>query len=171
MVRIANYDPRWPGLYEVEKQRILALIGSNIEAIQHFGSTSVRGLCSKPCIDTVVGLKDMAISERLQTILGRLGYRYVAHALNERWQIIGREGSVSFRVHIVPYRGARWNGFLALRNYLSSHPSIAREYCHRKRRLAMLYRASPRRYYEGKRDFIESTEAMARRRSPRKDTV
>jgi GrpB-like predicted nucleotidyltransferase (UPF0157 family) len=157
-----DYDSRWPGLYEVEKQRVLALIGDKIEAIEHFGSTSVPGMCGKPCIDAVAGVKDMSISRHLKTILGRLGYHYVAHAPDQLWQIVGREGSVSFRLHIVPHEGRRWNGFLALRDYLRSHRSIALEYCRRKRRLAMMHRLDPRTYYEGKREFIESTEAQAR---------
>lgn len=55
-IKIVDYDPTWPALFEREKIRILDLIGDLVEEIHHVGSTSVLGLCAKPKIDIDVVL-------------------------------------------------------------------------------------------------------------------
>ncbi len=77
-----------------------------------------------------------------QPSLGSLSYHYIIGTRD--WEIVGKSGSVSFRLHMVPYDSDRWNGFLSFRNYLRSHRNVALEYCHRKRGLAYMHRLDPR---------------------------
>ena len=56
-IRIAEYDPRWPELFEEESARIATALGERIEAIEHVGSTAVPGLGAKPIIDIMIGLR------------------------------------------------------------------------------------------------------------------
>jgi GrpB-like predicted nucleotidyltransferase (UPF0157 family) len=163
MVKVVEYDPRWPTMFQIEKQRILTLIGSNIEAIEHFGSTSVAGMCAKPCIDIVVGLKDMKNSAIVEKAVSRLGYDRLGGG--ENWSILGKPGSTSFRLHVLRYHGERWNGFLSFRDYLRIHRKIAIDYCRRKKRLAVIHRWDRRGYSRAKREFIDLVEDTARRES------
>jgi hypothetical protein len=39
---IAAYDPRWPRRFEEERARLLALLGADVVALEHFGSTAPR---------------------------------------------------------------------------------------------------------------------------------
>ena len=55
-VVIVDYDPRWPAMYEEEKERIVATLGPAIAAIEHMGSTAVPGLAAKPIIDIMLGI-------------------------------------------------------------------------------------------------------------------
>src|ERR1019366_6870997 len=48
---IADYDPRWPGMFEEEKERLLHCVGQWVLDIEHIGSTAVAGLGAKPVID------------------------------------------------------------------------------------------------------------------------
>jgi GrpB-like predicted nucleotidyltransferase (UPF0157 family) len=160
-VQIAEYDPRWPTLYEVEKQRLLTLIGNKIEAIEHFGSTSIPGMCAKPCIDLIIGLRDLKVFVPLERTLSRLGYRPIAYSPDHKWRIVGRNGSVSFRLHMVPYKSHRWIGFLAMRDYLRAHQDLAFDYCRRKRKYAVLHRMDSRAYFHAKYDFVAAAEAKA----------
>jgi GrpB-like predicted nucleotidyltransferase (UPF0157 family) len=47
-VAVVDYDPQWPLLYEQGKNRILDGVGPKVLAIEHIGSTAVRGLGAKP---------------------------------------------------------------------------------------------------------------------------
>ena len=54
---LVDYDPRWPGAYAAEKERILAALGDRVMAIEHYGSTAIRGLRAKPIVDILVGIR------------------------------------------------------------------------------------------------------------------
>lgn len=54
-VRVIPYDPRWPARYEEEADRIREILGDQLVAIHHIGSTAVlsahpscgcKGVCS-----------------------------------------------------------------------------------------------------------------------------
>src|SRR5687767_1955726 len=54
-VGIAPYDPAWPQMFEDEKTHLLACLPRElIGRIEHFGSTAVPQLASKPIIDMLV---------------------------------------------------------------------------------------------------------------------
>lgn len=50
-VIVTAYNPNWPALYEQEAQAIRQILGKELIAIHHIGSTSVPGLFAKPIID------------------------------------------------------------------------------------------------------------------------
>jgi GrpB-like predicted nucleotidyltransferase (UPF0157 family) len=50
-IRLADYDPAWPGLFEREAARIRAALGDRVLRLEHIGSTSVPGLAAKPITD------------------------------------------------------------------------------------------------------------------------
>jgi hypothetical protein len=47
-VRLVDYDPGWPGLYEREAGRIRSALGDRVLLLEHIGSASVPGLAAKP---------------------------------------------------------------------------------------------------------------------------
>lgn len=159
-MEVVSYDPRWRTLYEVERLRLLMLIGKKIRAVEHIGSTSVPGLCAKPCIDIAVGLDDVGSADDLETSLTLLGYQYVTG--HREGRIFGKRRSPSFRLHLVQYAGSQWTGFLAVSSYLRSHPRAALEYCKEKRRLSYILRLTGRGYHDAKSGFLNDIEATAR---------
>jgi GrpB-like predicted nucleotidyltransferase (UPF0157 family) len=50
-IRVVEYDPTWPLLFETRRQSVAVLLLPLDPEILHFGSTSVPGLASKPRID------------------------------------------------------------------------------------------------------------------------
>jgi GrpB-like predicted nucleotidyltransferase (UPF0157 family) len=42
-IYIADYDPKWPGMFEAEAQRLRAALGGLVLRIDHIGSTAVPG--------------------------------------------------------------------------------------------------------------------------------
>jgi GrpB-like predicted nucleotidyltransferase (UPF0157 family) len=161
-VKIVSYDQRWPLIFEVEKQRILMLSGNKVAAVEHFGSTAIPRICAKPCIDMLVGLNHWGEADDLQRMFSRLDYHYIA-GLEIDWRILGRTGSPAFRLHLLPYQNFRWKGFIALRDYLRSNPRVAAEYCRQKKHLAVTHHTDRVQYSQGKRDFLDNVEGLARR--------
>lgn len=59
----------WPNQFDAIAKHIRAIVGSNIERIDHIGSTAVAGLAAKDIIDiqlTVTDINDLGIIERLK---------------------------------------------------------------------------------------------------------
>lgn len=48
MIDVVDYDPEWPGQYEVLAARVRDALGATALRIEHIGSTSVPGLAAKP---------------------------------------------------------------------------------------------------------------------------
>jgi GrpB-like predicted nucleotidyltransferase (UPF0157 family) len=76
-VKLAEYDPGWPGQYEFQATRIRSALGEQILLLEHIGSTSVPGLAAKPVIDILLVVTDPADEQAYVPPLERAGYRLV----------------------------------------------------------------------------------------------
>lgn len=175
-VAIADYDRRWPEMYEAEKARILEAAGQWLVDIQHVGSTSVPGLAAKPIIDIMPGIRSLADAPRIIEPMSRLGYEYIPEyedQLPERRYFRKPAGPEfvnrrNFHVHVVETTSDFWHRHLAFRDYLRTHPEAAAEYAALKRRLAAEFRSDREGYTEAKSDFITRIERLAMgREAPR----
>src|SRR4051794_9746210 len=59
-VRLEEYDPAWPRLFEREAARVRAALGNRALRLEHVGTTSVPGLAAKPLIDMLLVVADSA---------------------------------------------------------------------------------------------------------------
>lgn len=59
LVTVVPYNPQWPQLFEEEAKSLRALLGENLVALFHIGSTSVPGLAAKPIIDILPVVQDI----------------------------------------------------------------------------------------------------------------
>lgn len=75
-VKMANYDPNWPKLFEKEKNLILGAVGRIVVGIEHIGSTAVPGLGAKPIIDILVAVSHLSDAKRCIEPLKMIGYEY-----------------------------------------------------------------------------------------------
>ena len=55
VVRLAEYDGRWPVLFAAEAERLLASGDGMPLRLEHIGSTSIAGMCAKPVLDILAG--------------------------------------------------------------------------------------------------------------------
>ena len=54
-VAVVPYDPRWPEMFQEEKEHLLSCLPNTlITRIEHFGSTAVPGLSAKPIVDMLI---------------------------------------------------------------------------------------------------------------------
>ena len=51
VVRLVEYDSRWPELFEAEAERLRPVAERLSLVLEHVGSTSIPGLCAKPVLD------------------------------------------------------------------------------------------------------------------------
>jgi len=165
IIAIADYDPRWPELYQEEKRRILEVIGDLVAAIEHVGSTAVPDLAAKPIIDIIVGVHRLEDASRCVGPLIAMGYEYVpqyeTYIPERRYFRKPKERPRTHHLHMVETTSEFWRRHLAFRDFLRSHPDVAREYAQLTRQLATRYGADGFGYAEAKSPFIKSVLARA----------
>src|SRR5438552_1119268 len=153
---ISDYDPDWPRMFELLRERVAAALGEIVDRIEHVGSTSVPGMRAKPVIDLDVLLRsgdDLAVAiERL----ARIGYEYQGNR--------GIPGRESFRttdaalpahhLYVCPPRSAEFARHIALRDYLRAHPEEAGAYSALKKSLYPQFRDDRYGYQNAKDAFV-----------------
>lgn len=74
---IKAYQKDWVEEYIKEKEKFCSLLGQEIIAVEHIGSTAVEGLGAKPLIDMMIGVTDLQITENWIEVISEIGYEYV----------------------------------------------------------------------------------------------
>ena len=74
LVRVADYDPKWPEMFEAEAALVREIIGDNLITIFHIGSTAVPGLKAKPVIDMLPVVRDVEALGGLTREFDAAGY-------------------------------------------------------------------------------------------------
>jgi GrpB-like predicted nucleotidyltransferase (UPF0157 family)/GNAT superfamily N-acetyltransferase len=158
-VELVEYDPGWPALYELERERLAPLLEA-LE-IHHIGSTAVRGLLAKPIIDMVALVDDLhaPIAALIDS-----GYQY-ARAFNatlthRRFLCYPTASHRTHHLHLVDDR-PELERRLRFRDRLRADPALADEYVALKRALAARYPEDREAYTEAKAPFIERVEHQA----------
>lgn len=166
---IAVYDPRWPKVYERERQTIAHAIGERLVAIEHVGSTAVPGLGAKPIVDIMAGLPALGDADACIAPLAALGYHFVPEAMRdlpddrsfERWTESYEQGTEVAHLHLTEYDSAFWREHLLFRDLLRARPETALAYEQLKRELAPQH-TSGATYAQAKTSFVQSVLAQAR---------
>ena len=73
-VRVVPYDGAWASAFESIKNEIESALGSLVLRVEHVGSTSVKGMCAKPCIDIDAVICDDTPLDEVVLALHRVGY-------------------------------------------------------------------------------------------------
>jgi GrpB-like predicted nucleotidyltransferase (UPF0157 family) len=73
-VRLVDYDPAWPALYQREAARIRTALGGGALLLEHVGSTAVPHLAAKPRIDIVLAVADSSDEASYVPSLEAAGY-------------------------------------------------------------------------------------------------
>jgi len=168
-IRIVDYDPDWPLMFEAEKSKVIAAVDGRISTAVHIGSTAVPGLCAKPIVDIMAGVSGLGGAEALLPPLAGLGYDDVTKIddSGEWFYCLGRapdepgETMRYFHLHLMCEDGGEWKRHIDFRDYLRLHPETAADYCTLKRGLAERFMDQRELYTESKTLFIRDVEAKA----------
>ncbi|MDR2010783.1 MAG: GrpB family protein [Bacteroidales bacterium] len=161
-IQIVPYDPEWEILFEQEKAMINKVLSENLVVnIEHFGSTSVAGLASKPTIDIMVEVPDLSekikkfITEKLETI----GYGNMYNAEQKNKMTFGKgynensTSKITYHVHIRE-KDNKLQDEIYFRDYLRQNSKARDEYAKLKYTLAEKYQFNREDYTQAKTEFI-----------------
>jgi GrpB-like predicted nucleotidyltransferase (UPF0157 family) len=157
-VRIEPYDPKWPGLFETERDLLARVLEPwLVGRIEHVGSTAVPGLPAKPVIDIMAPVAGLESSRAAVAALEPFGYCYAPYKAEvEHWFCKPSPEFRTHHLHLVPMDSKLWIDCLAFRDLLVSDASVAKAYAALKYRLAADHRNDRERYTAEKSPFIES---------------
>jgi GrpB-like predicted nucleotidyltransferase (UPF0157 family) len=163
---VADYDPRWPAVYERWRARIRPALGPVALGIEHIGSTSVPGLAAKPIIDILVSAADLTAEAGYVPALERAGLVLRSRDELHRYFRPPADQPREVHVHVCP-AGSRWeHDHLLFRDYLRGHPAACRAYGDAKRANARIWAGDGWGYTEAKTgvvlDIMADAESWAR---------
>jgi|WetSurMetagenome_2_1015567.scaffolds.fasta_scaffold62711_2 GrpB-like predicted nucleotidyltransferase (UPF0157 family) len=170
-VAIAEYDSRWPEMFEQERVHLRACLPVDLVGrIEHFGSTAIPGLPAKPIIDMLVEVRSLEETKnRIAPILEAQGYDYFWRpSFGDdtppfyAWFIKrDKQGVRTHHIHMIEADFEHWNRLL-FRDYLIEHPAVAKEYGDLKMKLSDLHESDRIAYTEAKGDFINKITKIAK---------
>ncbi|MBP1947448.1 GrpB family protein [Virgibacillus litoralis] len=164
-VNLVKYNPNWKLQFEYEKKRINTMIGNKVVEIEHIGSTSIKGLDSKPIIDIMAGVQDLEKVATFVPPLSKIEYEYVPkpELTYRKFFRKGMQGQGTCHLHICEFNSSEWNEKLLFRDYLRLHPNIAQAYVSLKKELAANYKFDRPTYTMKKEPFIKTIIEKAKK--------
>src|SRR5690606_290693 len=139
-VTVLPYDKEWVSIFEKETAKLKSILGDQVVAVHHFGSTSVPGLAAKPIIDILLVVKDISVMDGYNEALQAIGYMGKGEngIAGRRYFQKGGDNR-THHLHTYQVGSPEIHRHLVFRDYLRSHPSAAREYGELKGQLGQQY--------------------------------
>lgn len=162
-VEVVKYRPEWAEEFEREAEKIKEILGENLLAIHHIGSTAVAGLAAKPIIDIMPVVKDVRKAEEQNAAFEALGYECMGEfgIAGRRYFRKGKEKRTHHLHLFEEANEADVSRHLAVRDYLRRHKDKADEYGALKESLAARFPADLESYCNGKDEFVKAMEKEA----------
>lgn len=162
-VRLVEYDPAWPLLFEREAARIGSALGGRALLVEHAGSTSVPGLAAKPVVDIVLAVADSADEQAYVPLLEAAGY--VLRIREPDWfeHRLFKGPDTDVNVHVFSERCAEIGRMLAFRDHLRRDPEDRELYLRTKRELAARTWRYVQHYADAKTRVVEEILLRATR--------
>ena len=147
-----NYN-LWKNMYEEEVKKLNRIFKSNSFIINHVGSTSIKGLLSKPIIDILVGINSFDEINEYEKVLKEL--YIIKKSSDEILLIKEKDDETFFLIHIMLLNSKRYKDVIKFKNILINNPNILKEYEELKIRLSKLYSNDRKMYTKAKSEYIE----------------
>ena len=161
-VKLIPYDSYWHKAFEEESKSIKDILKGLLIDIYHIGSTAVEGLCSRPAIDMMAVVRDIAAVDEIEDSFESLGYESMGEFGITRRRYFRKQGALSFNIHIFDVFSERGIiRHLAFRDYLRAHSKDAIFYASLKISLAKCFASDMEGYSIGKAAYINSIEEKA----------
>jgi GrpB-like predicted nucleotidyltransferase (UPF0157 family) len=161
--QLVEYQAAWPSQFLQVAEQVRCAAPSPGAVVAHIGSTSVRGLCSKPVLDVLLGVASLAEVEASIPALAAIGFAYRPEhesQIPDRRYFV-RPSGILPRVHLhaVVLGGTLWCHYLHFRDRLRNDVQLMQSYAALKRHLAELHASDKSAYTEAKGPFIQQVLA------------
>lgn len=156
-IHLVPYDPAWIDTFERERLFLEKLLEPWRKGpIEHVGSTAVVGLCAKPIIDIMAGVRSLSDSAPARDVLTKAGYQYAEYKTEVmHWFCKPSFAKRTHHLHLVPFESPLWRERLAFRDVLRTNAKVADEYATLKQELACRFEFDREAYTDAKLPFIE----------------
>ena len=162
-VSVVPYDETWEFSFEEIKSEIEAVIGDMILGIEHVGSTSVKGLSAKPCIDIDVIIKDYSVFGAIVRKLGANGYIHegdLGIKDREAFKYTNKPHLMMHHLYVCPQYSEELRRHITFRDFLRHNTEAVKQYSFVKEEAARLFPNDIDQYIEYKTPCIEKLYAM-----------
>lgn len=159
-IRLGEYDPAWPSLFEREATRVRGALGDAVVLIEHVGSTAVPGLAAKPRIDIVLAVADSSAEAAYVPVMEAAGY--VLRIREPDWyeHRLFKGPDTDVNLHVFSTGCPEIERMIRFRDHLRSNPEDLKLYETTKRDLANRTWKYTQHYADAKTKVVE--EIMAR---------
>jgi GrpB-like predicted nucleotidyltransferase (UPF0157 family) len=161
VVRLVEYDARWPALFAAEQQRIRDQCGTLALGLEHVGGTSIPGMCAKPVIDIAAGRPRDTSTQDYVAALAQAGYEHRGERGVPGRQFFCRGQPRAYHLHLVDEGGPLWRDYLAFRDHLRAHGKAARQFADLKRVLAARFPRDREAYMNAKSPRVQGILRLA----------
>ena len=157
-VMVLLYDAAWEAAFEEIKTEIEDQIGDLILGIEHVGSTSVKGLSAKPCIDIDVVIRDYSVFDAVVQKLDAIGYIHegdLGIQDREAFKYADKPHLMTHHLYVCPRDSEELHRHIVFRDFLRKNPEAVKKYSRVKETAAQLFPDSIDQYIEYKSPCIE----------------
>jgi GrpB-like predicted nucleotidyltransferase (UPF0157 family) len=155
IVRVVEYDDRWPALFTAEERRLHDVCGPLALRLEHVGGTSIPGMCSKPVLDIAAGRPRDTSIQACIAALEQARYEYRGERGVPGREFFRRGQPRAYHLHLVEEGGPLWRDYLAFRDYLRAHAEAARHFADLKCVLAARFSRDREAYMNAKSSHVQ----------------
>lgn len=159
---LTPHDPDWAVWAEEETMTLSRLLSGCNKRITHIGSTAIPGIMAKPIVDILVEIPAETDKECIGKIMEASGY--ICMSVSDKRMSFNKgytpEGYAErvFHIHFHPMGD---NDEIRFRDYLISHPDVAKEYECLKLRLLPKFKHNRDAYTEAKTEFVNRISSLS----------
>ncbi|MBP3920709.1 MAG: GrpB family protein [Bacilli bacterium] len=157
-LELQDYREDYPYIYEKEKEELLEIYKDRIRYIDHVGSTSIKGIKSKPIIDINIQTDDLEdFKKYTESIIEGDVYTVKKEPTLGGDYLIRKEEDGNVKAFIHVYKTGDMNGITSImfRDYMNSHMDEAKRYETLKMELYNKYKYNRKEYTHGKDEYIK----------------
>lgn len=160
---LTPHRPQWSDWAKEEIQTLSVLLSEYSPVISHIGSTAIPDIQAKPIIDILVELDPATNLRCVRNDMEAGGYICMSSSdsrmsFNKGYTPTGYAERV-FHIHFHPVGD---NDEIFFRDYLKSHPQVAKDYESLKLSLLPRFRNNRDGYTAAKTDFVRTITTLAR---------
>ena len=162
-VIVLPYDEAWASEFEKIKSEIEGALGDLVLAVEHVGSTSVKGLSAKPCIDIDVVIKDYSVLDDVIDKLESIGYIHEGNLGiedREAFKYLDKPHLQTHHLYVCPQQSKELHRHITFRDFLRKNPEAVKKYGAVKEMAAQLFPDDIEKYIEYKSPCIEELYKM-----------
>ena len=157
-VIVLPYDVAWESAFEAIRAEIQTALGDLMLGIEHVGSTSVKGMSAKPCIDIDVVIRDYSVFDAVVQKLDAIGYIHegdLGIQDREAFKYADKPHLMLHHLYVCPQYSEELRRHIVFRDFLRKNSEAVKKYSRVKETAAKLFPDSIDQYIEYKSPCIE----------------